>query len=80
MRPFCAVHQVKPCYDSCTRNTYESSVLTADGLLGAVSTTANTYDGDRRAANGQERADNGDGADNSQQTSEQIGVGLSSLQ
>jgi len=41
-RPFCAVHQVKPCYDSCTWNTYESSVLAADGLLGAVSTTANT--------------------------------------
>ena len=50
-----------------TRNTYEGSVLAADGLLGTVGTGANTNDGDRRAVNSQERADDGNAADDAQQ-------------
>jgi len=78
-RPFCAIHQGGLFYHCHIRNTYENSILAAHGLLGAASTTSDTYDGDRRAVDSQERANDGDGADNSQQPSEQIGVVLGSL-
>ena len=53
-----------------SRNTYEGSVLAANGLLGTVSTSANTNDGERRAVDSQERANDGNTADNAQQPSE----------
>jgi len=74
------VHQVKPCYDNCTWNTYKNSFLAAEGFLGARSTAMSRYDGDRRAVDGEERADDGDAAGGqSQEPLEQIGVGLRSL-
>ena len=53
-----------------SRNTYEGSVLAANGLLGTVSTSANTNDGKGGAVEGQKRADDGNAADDAQQPSE----------
>ena len=61
-RPFCEAYQAGLSYYHLSK-TYESSVLAADGLLGTVGTGANTNDGDRRAVNSQERADDGNSAD-----------------
>ena len=69
MRPFCAAHQAGLFYYH-PWETYESSVLAADGLLGTVSTSANTNDGKGGAVEGQKRADDGNAADDAQQPRE----------
>ena len=69
-RPFCATHQGGLFYHCRIWNTYENSILAADGLLGAASSPSDTNDGDRRAVDGEERADDGDAADDSQEPRE----------
>ena len=69
-RPLCATHQGGLFYYCRIWNTYELSALAAKGLLGARSTNIETYDGDRRAVDDQERANEGDVADDSQERHE----------
>ena len=64
----------------CVWVTYELSVVAADSLLGAVGTGAYADDTDGRAANTEERASNGNGSCNSQESRKFVGIGLRSLQ
>ena len=60
--------------------TYELILLAAHSLLETVGTIGtNTNDGDRAAANGQERANNGDFGNNAQKASEVVHVGCIGL-
>lgn len=79
MRPLCAIHQLIVLKLCCIWATYELIVLAADGLLGAISTGSCTYDGDRSAVGGQERANKGNIAGNTQEAGEEIEVSLGGL-
>ena len=68
-RPFCEAYQVGLSYYHLSK-TYKLSVLAADGLLGTVSTGTYAHARDRRAVNGEERADDGNSADDAQQPHE----------